>query len=96
MRAVYGKAERGEGMAAYWWGAGVVVAAGLVLGVVMWRGGMPLWRDYDDHRLDVAGLVFSVACMSIAWPVLVPFALHALWRWLWKNAGPPGGDDPGR
>lgn len=85
-------------MAAYWWGAGAVVAASLVWGVVLWRGGMPLYRNDGDHRPPggVVGLVGLAACLATVWPILVPFALHALWRWLWRNAGPPGGHDPGR
>lgn len=84
-------------MEVYLWGAGVVVAAGLVLGIVKWRAGMPFSRYQGDHfSYDVVNVVALAACLAMVWPLLVPFALHALWRWLWKNAGPPGGHDPGR
>lgn len=85
-------------MEVYWWGAGVVMAAGLVLGVVLWRGGMPFSR-YQGGRFapdDVVGVVALAACLATVWPLLVPFALRALWRWMWKSAAPPGGHDPGR
>lgn len=84
-------------MEVYLWGLGVVVAAGLVLGVVKWHAGMPFSRYQGDHfSHDVVNIVVMAACLAIVWPLLAPFALHALWRWLWKNAGPLGGHDPGR
>lgn len=82
-------------MEVYLWGAGVVVAAGLVLSMVKWRAGMPFSRYQGDHPApdDVFGIVALAACLATVWPLLVPFTLHALWKWLRKNAAPPGGDD---
>lgn len=85
-------------MKVYLWGAGAVVAAGVVWGVVLWRGGMPLWLDRGDHRPPggAGGIVIMVAFMALVWPYFALLAAYALWKWLWKNAAPPGGGDPER
>ncbi|USX15324.1 hypothetical protein NHH88_05925 [Oxalobacteraceae bacterium OTU3CAMAD1] len=98
MRAVYGKAERGEGMEVYALGVCMMAAAGLVWGVVLWRGGMPLWIDRGNHRPTggASGAVMMVAVMALVWPYYAFLAAYALCKWLWRNAGPPGGGDQGR